>query len=82
MELSKKQNDTLFKVFIFGMIEFICATVFLTISGLAGHLYWSVEQLTSTPVGMVIQILTLILLVDGIIVFVYLVILGIMLLRG
>lgn len=72
MKLSEKQKDTLFKIFIFGIIEFICINLYLTISGFAGHLLWSVEQLTTTPEGMAIQILNLIILVDGIVLFVYL----------
>ncbi|MBY9015100.1 MAG: hypothetical protein KGD68_05340 [Candidatus Lokiarchaeota archaeon] len=72
MKLSEKQNDTLFKVFLFGMIEVICCSVFVTLSGIAGHLYWTLEQLTTTPIGMVIQILNLIILVDGIVLFLYL----------
>ncbi|MHA1233672.1 MAG: hypothetical protein ACTSO6_04025 [Promethearchaeota archaeon] len=71
MALSEKQKDTLFKVFLFGIIEFICFVGFITISGLAGHLSWTVEQLTSTPMGMIIQILNLIIVVDGIVMFVY-----------
>ncbi len=71
MALSEKQKDTLFKVFLFGIIEFICFTGFIMISGLAGHFSWTVEQLTSTPMGMIIQILNLIIVVDGIVMFVY-----------
>ena len=71
MELSEKQKDTLFKVFLFGIIEFICFVVFITISGLAGHFSWTIEQLTTTPMGMVIQIVNLIIVVDGIIIFLY-----------
>lgn len=74
MKISKKQKDALFKLFIFGIIEFICVNLYLTISGLAGHLLWSVEQLTTTPEGLVVQILNLVILVDGIILFVYLLI--------
>ena len=71
MVLSEKQKDTLFKVFLFGIIEFICFVVFITISGLAGQFSWTVEQLTSTPMGMVIQIVNLIIVVDGIVMFLY-----------
>ena len=71
MALSEKQKDTLFKVFLFGIIEFICFVVFITISGLAGHLSWTIEQLTTTPMGMVIQIVNLIIVVDGIVMFLY-----------
>ncbi|MFW9952620.1 MAG: hypothetical protein ACFFKA_21065 [Candidatus Thorarchaeota archaeon] len=74
MKLSKKQKDTLFKLFIFGIIEFICINIYVIISVLAGNLFWSVEQLTTTPEGLVIQILNLIILIDGIVIFVYLVI--------
>lgn len=78
MGISERQKDTLFKVFLFGMIEVICLSVYVTISGLAGHLYWTIEQLTTTPDGMVIQIINLIILVDGIVIFLYLVIFLIM----
>jgi len=71
MELSEKQKDTLFKVFLFGIIEFICFVVFITISGLVGHFSWTIEQLTTTPMGMVIQIVNLIIVVDGIVMFLY-----------
>ncbi|MFX1449104.1 MAG: hypothetical protein ACFFCG_13410 [Promethearchaeota archaeon] len=82
MKLDEKKKDTLFKVFIFGMIEVICFIVFLIISGLAGHLLWSIEQLTSTPDGIIIQIVNLIMVVDGIVMFVYLIIFIIMLMIG
>ncbi len=82
MKLSKKQKDTLFTLFIFCMIEVICLIVYVTISGLAGHLDWTVEQLTTTPEGMVIQILNLIILVDGIMIFLYIVIFFIMFLTS
>ena len=82
MVLSEKQKDTLFKIFLFGIIEFICFTAFITISGLAGHLSWTIEQLTSTPVGMVIQILNLIIVVDGILLFLYFLVFIIMFVTG
>jgi len=82
MKLSKKQKDTLFTLFIFCMIEVICSFLFVTISGLAGHLVWTVEQLTTTPEGMVIQILNLIILVDGIMIFLYITIFFIMFLTS
>ena len=71
MELSDKQKDTLFKVFIFGIIEFICFIIFITISGLSGNFAWTVEQLTSTPLGMFLQIINLIIVIDGIVMFLY-----------
>jgi len=74
MKLSEKHKDTLFTVFILSIFEFICIIAFITISGLAGHLYWTVEQLTTTPEGMVIQILNLIIFVNGLVIFLYFVI--------
>ncbi len=81
MELNEKQKDTIFKLFLFSMIEVICSTFYATISGLAGHFYWSVKQLTTSPMGMVIQILNVIILVDGIIIFLYLLIFVILLIK-
>jgi hypothetical protein len=74
MTLSEKQKDVIFKAFIFGIIEFICVNIYLTISGIAGHLFWSVEQLTTTPEGILIQIITFIMFFDGAAIFIYLVI--------
>ena len=71
MALSDKQKNLLFKVFLFGMIEVICFFFFLTISGLTGIFEWTVELLTTTPLGMVMQILNLVIVVDGIIMFLY-----------
>ena len=82
MELSDKQKDTLFKVFIFGIIGFICFIIFITISGLSGNFTWTVEQLTSTPLGMFLQILNLIIVVDGIIMFLYILAFVVMLITG
>ncbi len=72
MKLNEKQKDAIFKVFLLGMIEVICFSINVSISGLAGHLYWTIEQLTTTLEGMVIQILNLIIVVDGIVIFMYL----------
>ncbi len=82
MKLSETQKNRLSKVFFFGMIEVICSTFYITISILSGHIYWSVEQLTTTPMGMVIQILSLIILIDGIIISIYLVIFVIKLIKS
>ncbi len=82
MELSDKQKDALFKVFLFGIIEVICFFVYITISGLAGNFTWTVEQLTSSPTGMILQIVNLIIVVDGIIMFLYLLAFVIMFITG
>ena len=82
MELSDKQKDALFKVFLFGIIEVICFFIYITISGLAGNFTWTVEQLTSSPAGMIIQIVNLIIVVDGIVLFLYLLAFVIMFITG
>jgi len=71
MELSDKQKNLIFKVFLFGIIEVICFIIFITISGITGNFEWTVEQLTSTPVGLILQIVNLVIVVDGIIMFIY-----------
>jgi hypothetical protein len=71
MELSEKQKDLLFKVFVFAIIEVLCFITYITISGLTGNFEWTVEQLTSTPVGLFLQILNLVVVVDGILIFLY-----------
>jgi hypothetical protein len=73
MKLSVKQKNALFKVFLFGVIDFVCFTFYITISGLTGTFNWTVELLTTTPEGVIIQILNLIILVDGFLIFWYIV---------
>lgn len=82
IELSEKQKDTLFKVFILGIIEVICVSVYVAISGLTSNFNWTVEQLTTTTAGMVIQIVNLIIVIDGIVMLVYLLAFVIMLIKG
>jgi hypothetical protein len=71
MELSEKQKNLLFKVFVFAIIEVLCFITYITISGLTGNFEWTVEQLTSTPLGQFLQILNLVVVVDGILIFLY-----------
>lgn len=82
MELSDKQKNLLFKAFLFGMVEVVCFFFFITISGLTGNFEWTVEQLTTTPLGMVMQVLNLVIVVDGIILFLYLLAFVITLITG
>jgi len=60
---TKKQN--LFKIFLYGMIEVICFNLYIIISGSEGNFNWTVERLTSTPAGMVIQAIFLIATIIG-----------------
>lgn len=82
MKLNEKQKDTLFKLFIFLVIQLCCINIHLIISTLTGDFNWTVERLTSSLAGMVIQIIDLVALVTGIIIFLYIIILLILLVKG
>ena len=81
MKLNEKEKDTLFKLFIFSVIQLCCINIHLIISTLTGDFNWTVERLTSSLAGMVIQIIDLVSLVNGIIIFLYIVILLILLVK-
>lgn len=82
MELTDKQKDLLFKAFLFCIIEVICFSIFITVSGIYGNFEWTIEQLTSSPVGMFIQIINLVIVVDGILIFLYLLAFAVTLFTG
>lgn len=82
MQLSDNQKNLLFKAFLFCMIEVICFSIFVTVSGIYGNFEWTVEELTSSPVGMFIQILNLVIVIDGILIFLYLLALIITFIKG
>lgn len=69
---TKKQS--LFKIFIYGMIEVILFNLYMIISGSEGSFNWTVERLTSTSAGMVIQTIFLIATIIGFIFVIQLVI--------
>jgi hypothetical protein len=60
---TKKQS--LFKIFIYGMIEIICLNLYFIISGLEGSFAWTIERLNSTAAGMLIQTINLIAIIIG-----------------
>ena len=74
MKLSEKEKDALFKIFILSVIQLFCINIHLIISALSGDFNWTVERLTSSLGGMVIQIIGLITLINGVIIFLYIVI--------
>ena len=82
MKLNEKQKDTFFRIFIIGSIQLLCFTFYLIISTLSGDFNWTVERLTSSLAGVFIQILDLILLINGVILFLYVVIFLILLVKG
>ncbi|TES99239.1 MAG: hypothetical protein E3J90_04905 [Promethearchaeota archaeon] len=82
MKLNEKQKDTIIKIFIIGAIQLLCFILYLVISAISGDFTWTVERLTSSLTGTFIQILKLVLLINGVILFVYIVIFLILLLKG
>jgi hypothetical protein len=81
MKLNEEEKDTLFKLLIFSTIQISCISIYTIISALSGDFNWTIERLTSSFEGMVISILKLILLINGGIIFVYIVIFLIFLLK-
>ena len=82
MKLNEKEKDTLFKLFIFSVIQICCINLHLIISTLSGDFNWTVERLMSSLGGKVIQIIDLVSLINGIIIFLYIIILLILLVKG
>jgi len=60
---TKKQS--LLKVFIYLMIEVICLNFYFIVSGLEGNFNWTIERMTSTLAGMVIQTIILVASIIG-----------------
>ena len=81
MKLNENEKDTLFKIFIFSIIQIICINIYIIISALSGDFNWTVERMTSSLGGMGIQIINLITLFNGIIIFLYIIIFLILLLK-
>ena len=71
MKLDEKQKDSLFKIFIFAVIQILLFNLYLIISAISGDFNWTVERLTSSSVGFFIQILDLLLFINGVIIFLY-----------
>ena len=71
MKLDEKQKDSLFKIFIFAVIQILLFNLYLIISAISGDFNWTVERLTSSLVGFFIQILDLLLFINGVIIFLY-----------
>jgi len=81
MKLNKNEKDTLFQLFIFSVIQIFCINIYIIISALSGDFNWTVERMTSSLGGMAIQIINLITLINGIIIFLYILIFLILLLK-
>lgn len=76
------RKKVLFKLFIFGVIEFMCLNLHYIISGVTGSLVWTVERLTTTIEGFFIQIINLISIITGFLIAIYIILLIILLAKG
>jgi hypothetical protein len=79
MRFNEKEKDALFKILIFSVIQIYCIYIHFIISAHSGDFNWTIERLMSSFAGSVIQIIDLITLINGIIIFLYIVILLILL---
>jgi len=82
MKLNEREKDSLFKIFIFSVIHIFFLSIHIIISALSGDFNWTVERMTSSFEGLVIQIIGLILMVNGIIIFLYVLIFLILLVKS
>ena len=82
MKLDEKQKDAFYKILIFGEIQLLSFVLYLIISAISGDFNWTVERLTSSLAGTFVQILKLVLLINGGVIFLYVVILLILLLKA
>jgi hypothetical protein len=73
MKLNDKQKDTLLKLFIFALIQAFCLFYYVIVSRFAGTFNWTVQELTTNSYGTIVQILNLIMFLNGIIIFLYIV---------
>lgn len=80
--MNEKLKKALFELGIFIIIEFMCLNLYFIISGITGEFKWPIEMLTSSFAGFVIQAITLISLICGMIIFTYLIIVIILLIKN
>ena len=66
----EKMKKASFKIFFFGVIEVILLNIYIIISSLTRYYNWTIERLTTTSEGIVIQLIGLIAIVSGIYIFI------------
>ena len=62
----ENMRKALFKIFVFSIIEFILLNIYIIISAVTSVYNWTIERLTTTSEGIVIQLIGLIAIVSGI----------------
>lgn len=82
MKFNEKEKGVLYNILIFGEIQLLSFVLYLIISAISGDFNWTVERLTSSLAGTFIQILKLVLLINGGVIFIYVVIFLILLVKS
>ncbi len=82
MKLNEKQNKSIFKIILTSEIQLLCYLLYFVIIVNLGDYIWTVEMLRSSLTGLFIQFLKLIFLINGIILFLYIVVFLIQLLKS
>ena len=81
MKLDEKKRTNLFLLAIFAVIQISLYNLYFIISAITGDFNWTIERLTTTTVGFLIQIIDLILTINGLLVFLFIAIALLQLLR-
>ena len=81
MKLDEKKKTNLFLLAIFAVIQISLYNLYFIISAITGDFNWTIERLTTTTVGFLIQIIDLILTINGLLVFLFIAIALLQLLR-
>ena len=76
----KKKSQ--FRIFIIGIILICCLNLYLVISGVTKTYNWTIEKLTTTNEGLIIQIIELVAFLSGVIFFIEMVVLIILYLKS
>ncbi|MFX0009052.1 MAG: hypothetical protein ACFE9R_01950 [Candidatus Hermodarchaeota archaeon] len=80
--MDDRLRNALFKLFLLAIVELMCFNFFIIISAITGSFEWPLERLTSSFAGSLIQIINLVALISGMIIFVYVIIVIIYLLKN
>ena len=79
--MEDRLRSALFKIFLLIIVELLCFNFYIIISAITGSFEWPLERLTSSVAGTLIQIINLVALISGMIIFVYVIIVIIYLLK-
>ena len=82
MKLNEKQKYTILKIIISGEIQLFCYLFYLVIPAKSGIFVWTFELLRASLAGTFMQIINLVFLINGIILFLYIVVFLILFLTG